>query len=163
MPVPPDLQYFMPSEFAHPELVLEEAVRFLEAVRAIYGSPLIITSDARTPEENAAASGSSPTSWHLAGRAFDLRYPASPEAVWRFVKSVVVVAAHKPVELELVNNPAGVIRAKDCTAALVGRIRAAPTAAAALTVLQNAIRRDQHTHLAVLPPGHQSRIVVAAD
>jgi hypothetical protein len=128
MPVPPDLTYFRLSEFRHPELVLEEAVRFLEAVRAIYAAPLVLTSDARTPEENAQASGSSPTSWHLSGRAFDLRYPGSAELVWRFVAAVVKVAGERPIELELVNS-----------------------------------KSDRHLHLAVLPPGRPSRMLVRAD
>lgn len=122
------LTYFAYNEWRHPELVDFEAAKFLDAVRSLCGFALVLTSDARTPEENAAASGSSPTSWHLSGRAFDLRYPGSAERVWLFVAAVVRVAGERPVELELVNSA-----------------------------------QDKHLHLAVLPAGRQSRIVVRAD
>ena len=55
--------------------------------------------------ENATAPGSSPTSLHLQGRAFDLRMPKSPESLYRFVEAVIVVARGRPVELELVAGP----------------------------------------------------------
>ena len=59
-----DTRYFALAEFRHPELMDEAFVAWLNKVRAEYGFPLTLTSDARTPEENAAASGSSPTSRH---------------------------------------------------------------------------------------------------
>jgi len=104
MPVPSGLRYFQPAEFKHPELVEVEAAHFLDDVRAAYGQPLVVTSDARTPEENAAASGSSPTSWHLQGRAFDLKWITNPAALWRFVRAVYQIAGNRGVELELVNS-----------------------------------------------------------
>ena len=128
MPVPSDLRWFKESEFKHPERVQTDAARFLDAVRHDYGGILMLTSDARTPEENAAASGSSPTSWHLHGRAFDLQWIQNPEALWRFVDSVYLVAGEHPVELELVNS-----------------------------------RADQHIHLAYLPEGRLSRLLIRAD
>lgn len=112
MPVPTDLLHFTPGEFHHPELVDESAARFLDAVRTYYGQPLVITSDARTPEENAAASGSSPTSWHLKGRAFDLRMPPFARDLWNLVGAIYrVYGEWKPlhgetsIELELVQGP----------------------------------------------------------
>ena len=104
MPITSKLRWFKPEEFRHHELVLDQAAVWLDDIREYYDSPLIVTSDARTPEENAAASGSSPTSWHLQGRAFDLRYPGSPELVWDLVHAIMVVSGSRPVELELVNS-----------------------------------------------------------
>lgn len=128
MPVPNDLRWFAVTEFRHPELVDTHAARFLDAVRGTAGVPIHLTSDARTPEENAAASGSSPTSLHLTGRAFDFRYPTSPEDVWKLVDAIYLQAAGDPVELELVHSA-----------------------------------RDQHIHVALLPAGKVSRLIVRAD
>lgn len=104
MPITSPLRHFQVSEFRHPELVQNEAAVWLDDIREYADFPLILTSDARTAEENAAASGSSPTSLHLQGRAFDLRYPGSPELVWRFVEAVFIVSGSRPVELELVRS-----------------------------------------------------------
>lgn len=128
MPISSTLRHFALREFRHPELVQDAAAIWLDDIRDAYGAPLILTSDARTPAENAAASGSSPTSLHLQGRAFDLRYPASPELVWQFVDAVLLVSGARPVELELVNSA-----------------------------------QDKHIHIALLPEGRQSRILVRAD
>ena len=128
MPISSDLRHFARSEFRHPELVQDAAAVWLDDIRDSCGFPLHLTSDARTPEENAAASGSSPTSLHLQGRAFDLQYPASAELVWRFVDAVMLVSGTRPVELELVNS-----------------------------------EQDKHLHIALLPDGKQSRIIVRAD
>jgi len=126
--LPTTLRWFQAREFRHPALVDAEAARFLDAVRDTYGAPLVLTSDARTPEENAAAQGSSPTSLHLHGRAFDLRWIPDPEALWRLVDAVYLVAGTNPVELELVNS-----------------------------------QQDQHIHLACLPTGRVSRLLIRAD
>src|SRR5205807_9664474 len=99
-----DTRYFALAEFHHPELMDEAFVTWLNKVRAEYGFPLTLTSDARTPEENAAASGSSPTSLHLLGRAFDLQWVDDPERLWRLVDAVYLVSGERPVELELVNS-----------------------------------------------------------
>lgn len=104
MPITSTLRHFQLSEFRHHEMVANDAAVWLDDIREYYDAPLTITSDARTAEENAAASGSSPTSLHLSGRAFDLRYPGSPELVWQFVEAVMVVSRGRPVELELVNS-----------------------------------------------------------
>lgn len=128
MPITSTLKWFQASEFRHPELVDNAAAVWLDDIRESCGFPLILTSDARTPEENAAASGSSPTSLHLTGRAFDLRYPKSAEDVWRFVDAVYLCSGERPVELELVKSA-----------------------------------RDQHLHIALLPAGKVSRLLVKAD
>lgn len=128
MPISSALRHFQRKEFRHPELVEDVAAVWLDDIRDACDFPLVLTSDARTPAENAAASGSSPTSLHLQGRAFDLRYPDSAELVWRFVDAVMLVSGTRPVELELVNSA-----------------------------------RDKHLHIALLPEGRQSRIIVRAD
>ena len=101
------LRWFSQKEFKHPELVLYSAAVFLDDVRQLYGAPLYITADARTLEENNAllTSGAKPNSLHLAGRAFDLRFPPTGEALWQLVKAIQTVAGARPVELELVSGP----------------------------------------------------------
>jgi hypothetical protein len=107
MPLPDDLTYFTAMEFRHPELMDGDFCHFLESVRSRYGAPLVLTSDARTPAENAAASGSAPTSLHLIGRAVDLRWISDRAARWAFMVAVVETARALGVfpELELVNGP----------------------------------------------------------
>lgn len=104
MPITSTLHHFQLSEFRHPELVTNEAAVFLDDVREACGFSLTITSDARTQAENDAASGSSPTSLHLLGRAFDLRYPTTEEQAWKLVDAVMLVSGTRPVELELVHS-----------------------------------------------------------
>jgi hypothetical protein len=128
MPIVSNLKWFKLSEFRHAPLVENEAAVWLDDIREAAGFALTITSDARTPEENAAASGSSPTSLHLLGRAFDLRYPATPELVWRLVDAIYLASGSRPVELELVHSAV-----------------------------------DTHVHLALLPVGKVSKLIVRAD
>lgn len=104
MPITSTLRHFALTEFSHPTLVDNAAATWLDDIRELCGFPLTITSDARTHEENAAASGSSPTSLHLQGRAFDLRYPATAEQVWKLVDAVYLASGERPVELELVHS-----------------------------------------------------------
>ncbi len=104
MPITSTLRHFEPSEFKHPELVANDCAVWLDDIREYADFPLVLTSDARTAEENAAASGSSPASLHLLGRAFDLQYPDTPEHVWELVAAVFVVSGHRSVELELVHS-----------------------------------------------------------
>lgn len=128
MPITSTLRHFALSEFHHPELVENEAAVWLDDIRDAANIPLVLTSDARTAAENAAASGSSPTSLHLTGRAFDLRYPKNPEEVWKLVDAVYLASGERPVELELVHSA-----------------------------------NDQHVHIALLPTGKVSRLIVRAD
>jgi hypothetical protein len=128
MPITSTLRHFALTEFRHPELVQNDAAVWLDDIRDLCGFPLLLTSDARTQAENDAASGSSPTSLHLQGRAFDLKYPKTAEEVWRFVDAVYLSSGERPVELELVNSA-----------------------------------QDKHLHIALLPPGKQSRLIVRAD
>lgn len=128
MPITSTLRHFALTEFAHHELVDNAAATWLDDIRELCGFPLIITSDARTQAENDAASGSSPTSLHLTGRAFDLRYPKSAEDVWKLVDAVYLASGERPVELELVHSA-----------------------------------QDQHVHIALLPAGKASRLIVRAD
>lgn len=128
MPITSTLHHFSLSEFRHPELVDNAAATWLDDIREAAGFVLTITSDARTQAENDAASGSSPTSLHLTGHAFDLRYPKTAEEVWRLVDAVFLASGDRPVELELVHSA-----------------------------------QDQHIHLALLPAGKTSRLIVRAD
>jgi Peptidase M15 len=98
------LRHFAATEFRHPELVDNAAAVWLDDIRDLYGFPLTLTSDARSPEENAAASGSSPTSLHLLGRAFDLQWIDDPEHLWSFVEAVYLASGDRAVELELVHG-----------------------------------------------------------
>ena len=93
------LRHFAYSEWKHPELLDYTAAVWLDDIRQTYGAPLELTSDARTLHENAATPGSSPTSLHLIGRAFDLRWIADPVAFWRFVDAVFLTSGARPVEL----------------------------------------------------------------
>lgn len=128
MPITSTLRHFSLTEFHHPDLVQNEAAVWLDDIRESCGFPLTITSDARTQAENDAASGSSPTSLHLQGRAFDLRYPATDEQAWKLVDAVMLVSGVRAVELELVHSAV-----------------------------------DKHVHVALLPAGKASRLIVRAD
>lgn len=136
MPLTTDLKWFKLSEFRHPELIQEDAATFLDAVRAHFGGPLLVTSDARTVAENKAAGGSE-LSWHVKGRAFDLRWPATDALAFKLVDAIFAVAAadqwrvghpQQTIELELVYS-----------------------------------ERDKHLHFAVKDNGSPNRLIVAAD
>jgi len=100
-----DLPNFKLSEFKHPELIEPLAANFLQAVRDRYGAPIRVTSDARTAAENAAAGGSA-LSWHLRGRAFDLRWPADDVLAYKLIRAIILQAEEwsedLTLELELV-------------------------------------------------------------
>lgn len=103
------LQHFKENEFHHPELMNEDALRFFDAARHISKVSWTLTSDARTPEQNAKASGSSPTSLHLVGRAIDF-VPAdgwTKESIWKIVDGIMQAyyGQRNGVELELVHGP----------------------------------------------------------
>lgn len=51
------LKHFKPSEFAAPNLMGFEMMRWLDKLRGQAGVPIIITSSYRTPEHNAAVGG----------------------------------------------------------------------------------------------------------
>ena len=107
MSVPPDLQFFMMSEFRHPDLVDAWSARQLDGVRATYGESLTITDDARTADDLPPGSAGS-NSLHRKGQAFDLRTRDKTEQqMWSLVDAIYVTAATIPVaiggvELELV-------------------------------------------------------------
>lgn len=128
------LRHFTAAEFNHAPLVDNQAAVFLDNLRSAYGLPLTLTSDARTPEENAAARGSSPTSLHLLGRAFDIRWPGNEEHAWQFLAAFFQALGWKPpesqqsVELELVHGPA-----------------------------------DKHCHFGIYPDARPSRLIVATE
>jgi uncharacterized protein YcbK (DUF882 family) len=128
------ITHFAPNEWRHPEIVDYSAATFLNQLRGAYGGSLVLTSDGRTAAENAASPGSSPTSLHLLGRAFDLRWPGNEEAMWRFLEAFfrslgwTPPPTVRPVELELVHSA-----------------------------------QDQHVHFGFFPNQRPSRLIVAAD
>jgi hypothetical protein len=108
MSFPTDLVHFVAAEFKHPDLMDPAFLYFLDAVRTRYGSPLVITSDARTLEQEVAlpkhaepAESSLHVAWPLA-RAVDLAWIGDPIARWNFHQAVVdtAKALNAPVELE---------------------------------------------------------------
>ena len=101
-----DTTYFKLKEFRHPELMSIPFVMWLNSVRKEFGFPIKITSDGRTAAENAAASGSSPTSRHLLGEAVDIEFPPTANHLWLLVQAVMTCQATRPIELELVHSPA---------------------------------------------------------
>ena len=96
------IRHFRETEFRHLDLVNQEALFFLDEVRTLYGKPLILTDDARTPDER--PSGYSPTSLHYKGRAFDLRWNFMPADVFRLVSAAMKAARDRPAEIELVKG-----------------------------------------------------------
>ena len=110
------LRFFAASEFAHPELVQDDAAQALEAVRERYGEPLEIASDGRPLAEELAALQAAPEeagkshdeleaiargSLHVQGRAFDLRWPVADEARYRLVEACIDVAEAQGLAIEL--------------------------------------------------------------
>lgn len=126
--------YFLAPEFRHAALVDNQAATFLLDLRKAFGGPLTLTSDARTAAENAAAPGSSPTSLHLLGRAFDLRWPGNEELMHRFLDAYYVAKGWTPpaddraTELELVYS-----------------------------------KTDRHVHFGLFPTPRPSRLIVAGE
>lgn len=106
MAITTDVEFFPLKDWKHPELIDPRALRWLVEVRREFGEPIVITDDARPPGNR--PTGSSATSLHFLGRAFDLRIRAwSWETLWRFVRAVMTVQARMPaaengVELEVV-------------------------------------------------------------
>lgn len=100
----PSLRYFRPAEFQHAELVDADAATYLDEVRHRYGFPLYVTDDARVVGDRPP--GSSPSSLHYQGRAFDLRWIQPGHRLYHFTKCAMEVAAERRVciELELVNS-----------------------------------------------------------
>lgn len=104
MSLPANLLWFKPNEFKHPDLVDADAAYYLDTVRHRFGFPLYVTDDARVVGDRPP--GSSPSSLHFAGRAFDLRWIQPAERLYHFTKCAMEVAAERQVciELELVNS-----------------------------------------------------------
>ena len=100
----PALRHFSSNELNHPELVDNAFFAWLDEVRHRAGVPFRLTSDARTPEENARASGSSPTSLHLQGKAVDFTVRWEREVLWKVTHAVCTTPCTQGVELELVQG-----------------------------------------------------------
>lgn len=106
------VRFFKPLEFKNPALMDAEFVYFLDGVRAAYGIPLTITSDARTIAEEEALPGHAEppaSSLHVAdpasgllARAVDMPWVTLGASRWQFAEAVMQVANGRGVELEFV-------------------------------------------------------------
>lgn len=101
------MKHFTEAEFHNFAHMSPEILTLLDDVREMCGVPLRLTSDYRSPAANAAASGSSPTSLHLLGRAVDF-VPAvwDRETLFRIVAAVILCKKDASIELELVQGAA---------------------------------------------------------
>jgi len=85
-------KYFKRSEFACHcscgfDTVDARLVEILTEVREHFGLPVVINSSCRCQHHNAAVGGK-PHSYHLAGRAADIRIPGvQPDQVYDFINS----------------------------------------------------------------------------
>jgi len=82
------LKYFKASEFKYPDKMNSFLLHCLDDFRNTAGIPVIITSDYRTPEENAAAGGAK-NSAHLRGLAVDIAVSNSRER-FIFLRAAIV-------------------------------------------------------------------------
>lgn len=96
----PALRHFSVVEFKHPELINNDFLEWLDTVRHVAGVPFVLTSDARTHEENKRVGGS-PTSLHLFGRAvdFDVRKD-TPDVRWKVMAAVIATPTPGGVGVE---------------------------------------------------------------
>lgn len=160
------LKHFTPGEFKHPELMQDDALRFIDTARDLSGIPWTLTSDGRTPEQNAAASGSSSTSLHLFGRAVDF-VPAAgwgDEALSRIAAGILLAGQAQKCghELEIVDGK-GAIPAAKLTPSVVSAIRQAPDEASAMEIVKQLQSFDKHIHLGLFPDARASRLEIAVD
>lgn len=170
------LRYFKPDEFFGTyDKMVPAFLAWLDEVRGVAGVSFFLTSTFRTPAENAKASGAFGRSLHLSGLAVDFTTPASRQRdAYAFAVEVDKIArarytvpapkAFDTVEFEVV-RASGVLRPSDVTPDLVADIRAAPSEAAAMAVLQSRQHSDWHIHLGLHPTTAErpDRLIVAAD
>jgi len=104
---PTDLKWFSAGEFRNPDLLDPAFLYFLDSVRSRAGFPLVITSDARTLEQEIAlpAHAEPPeSSLHVAAplaRAVDLAWIGDPVGRWKFERAVFATADALGVSVEL--------------------------------------------------------------
>ena len=71
--------WFKPEELCSKDngalFIDADAIQRLDALRGMLRRPLVVVSAYRTPEHNRAVKGA-PRSYHLQGRAFDIKVPA---------------------------------------------------------------------------------------
>lgn len=96
------LRYFLPTEFRNLPLVDFAAAIWLDEIRHAYEHSIIVTGDGRLAGD--VPSGGSLTSLHYLGRAFDLRYPDTPELCYVLNASIVAVSGSRVIELEWVHG-----------------------------------------------------------
>jgi len=105
MPITSSLKFFALSEFQHPELVDDTCARALDQVRYEYGSPLIVTSDARSvADEEALPNHAQPpeSSLHVQGRAFDLHWAFDdPGALYAVIQAIYKVCGIFGLQAEI--------------------------------------------------------------
>ena len=95
----------VPHNLEHVENLVVLA-QLLEEIREHYGSPIIVTSGFRVPIVNAIVGGV-PNSYHLTGRAADIRpdiYPAN-DYKWRFQQLVDVIKCYNEELVEFIVDP----------------------------------------------------------
>ena len=94
-----------PYNMEHVENLVTLA-QVLEDIRADYGAPIVVTSAFRTPLVNAAVGGV-PNSFHLCGRAADIRPNLHPsnEYYWNFQCLLDVVKKYEDDLTEVIVDP----------------------------------------------------------
>lgn len=96
------LRYFSAGEFRNLPLVDYEAARWLDDIRHAYAHVITVTGDARLAGN--VPPGGSLTSLHYLGRAFDLRFPETPELCDELDRATVRVSGERPIEREWVHG-----------------------------------------------------------
>lgn len=96
------LRYFQIGEFKNAPLVDFAAAIWLDEIRAAYGHVITVTGDGRLAGD--VPSGGSATSLHYLGRAFDLRFPETPELCDLLDRAVTRVSGERAIEREWVNG-----------------------------------------------------------
>lgn len=94
-----------PSLMEHVENLVNLA-QVLEDIRNEYGSPIVVTSAFRTPMVNAAVGGVA-NSFHLQGRAADIRPNLHPsnDYYWNFQQLLDVVESFDDILEEIIVDP----------------------------------------------------------
>lgn len=95
------LRHFAEHEFEYPEELQGTFLLLLDSIRDIAGIAFRITSDYRTPDDNARVGGSS-TSLHMRGTAIDFVIsPWNAATLWKVVRGVALVENAYGVTFEL--------------------------------------------------------------
>lgn len=92
--------YFTPEEFRHPEKMGYDFMRLLLQVRKVAQVPMIITSDWRSHEDNAAIYGSARDSAHcdIPCDCVDIRRPKNSHERYRMIKALMAFGFKRMLE-----------------------------------------------------------------